>query len=119
VVPTDLLAYCRSKLPRARTNILSTPYAKAPSATAPKARGVKLDNPKIEAARDKAIAAIEAGVDRTAANALPIIAQIRRSGATTLRAVAAALNARGVPTSRGGQWHAIAVRNVLARSNLS
>jgi hypothetical protein len=70
------------------------------------------------AARDKAVAAIEAGADRAAANVLPIVAEIRKSGATTLRAIAAALNARGVPTSRGGQWHAMTVRNVLARGNL-
>ena len=47
---------------------------------------------------------------------LPIIAEIRRSGATTLRAIAEALNARGVPTPRGGRWHAMSVRNLLARS---
>jgi DNA invertase Pin-like site-specific DNA recombinase len=50
------------------------------------------------------------------ANVLPIIAEIRRSGAMTLRAIAEALNARGVPTQRGGRWHAMSVRNVLARS---
>jgi hypothetical protein len=35
--------------------------------------------------------------------------------ATTLRAIAEALNARGIPTARGGEWHAMTVRNVLAR----
>ena len=33
----------------------------------------------------------------------------------TLRAVADALNARGIPTARGGQWHATTVKNILAR----
>jgi hypothetical protein len=58
-----------------------------PSVREPKARGVNLGNLKIEAASDKAIAAAETGADRTAANALPTIAEIRRLGATSLRAV--------------------------------
>ena len=83
---------------------------------AAKARGVKLGNPRIEAARGRAIASLQAEADRAANNVLPIIAEIRRSGATTLRAIAEALNARGVPTPRGGRWHAMSVRNVRARS---
>jgi DNA invertase Pin-like site-specific DNA recombinase len=38
-----------------------------------------------------------------------------RCVATTLRAIAAALNARGVPTPRAGRWHSESVRNALAR----
>jgi len=83
---------------------------------AAKAKGVKLGNPRIEAARSRAVASLQAEADRAASNVLPIIAEIRRSGATTLRAIAEALNARGVPTPRGGRWHAMGVRNVLARS---
>jgi hypothetical protein len=41
--------------------------------------------------------------------------EIRRTGATTLRDVADALNARGIATARGGRWHATTVRNVLLR----
>jgi DNA invertase Pin-like site-specific DNA recombinase len=83
---------------------------------AAKAKGVKLGNPRIEAARSRAVASLQAEADRAASNVLPIIAEIRKSGATTLRAIAEALNARGVPTPRGGRWHAMSVRNVLARS---
>ena len=83
---------------------------------AAKAKGVKLGNPRIEAARSRAVASLQAEADRAASNVLPIIAEIRSSGATTLRAIAEALNARGVPTPRGGRWHATSVRNVLARS---
>jgi DNA invertase Pin-like site-specific DNA recombinase len=83
---------------------------------AAKARGVKLGNPRIEAAQGAAVAAVKAEADRAGGNVLPIIAEIVRSGATTLRAIAEALNARGVPTPRGGRWHATSVRNVLARS---
>ena len=83
---------------------------------AAKAKGIKLGNPRIEAARRLAVASLQAEANRAASNVLPIIAEIRRSGATTLRAIAEALNARGVPTQRGGRWHATSVRNVLARS---
>jgi DNA invertase Pin-like site-specific DNA recombinase len=83
---------------------------------AAKAKGVKLGNPNIEAAQEVAVAAVKAEADRAANNVLPIIAEIRKSGATTLRGVAEALNARGIPTPRGGRWHAMSVRNALARS---
>ena len=82
---------------------------------AAKAKGVKLGNPHIEAARGEAVAAIKAEADRAAGNVLPIIAEIQKSGATTLRAIADALNARGVATPRGGRWHAMSVKNALAR----
>ena len=81
-----------------------------------KAKGVKLGNPNIEAAQEAAVKAVKAEADRAANNVLPIIAEIRKSGATTLRGVAEALNARGIPTPRGGRWHAMSVRNALARS---
>jgi DNA invertase Pin-like site-specific DNA recombinase len=83
---------------------------------AAKAKGVKLGNPHIEAARGEAVAAIKAEADRAAGNVLPIIAEIKKSGASTLRAIAEALNARGIPTPRGARWHATSVRNALARS---
>jgi hypothetical protein len=40
---------------------------------------------------------------------------VQKSGATSLRAVAAALAARGIPTARGGEWNAAQVANVLKR----
>jgi DNA invertase Pin-like site-specific DNA recombinase len=82
---------------------------------AAKERGVKLGGPKLWAAREVAVAAIKNLADRHAANVLPIIHEIQRSGAKTLRDVANALNARGISTARGGRWHAMTVRNVLAR----
>jgi hypothetical protein len=39
----------------------------------------------------------------------------RKSGATTLRAIAEVLNARGIPTPRGRKWEAMSVKNALAR----
>jgi hypothetical protein len=53
--------------------------------------------------------------DAYAANVLPVIREIRRSGATSLHKIAEALNARGITTPRGGQWYAKSVNNVLAR----
>jgi hypothetical protein len=62
------------------------------------------------------VKAIEANADRHAANVLPIIREIQHAGATTLRAIAEALNARGVATARGGRWQAMTVSNVLTRA---
>jgi DNA invertase Pin-like site-specific DNA recombinase len=87
---------------------------------AAKARGVTLGNPRLtetrQAAHKAAAVANEAAADQHAANVLPIIRQIKRAGATTLREIADALNARGVQTARGGQWYATTVSNVLARA---
>ena len=84
--------------------------------TAAKARGVKLGGPKLAEARKIAVATIKSLADRHAGNVLPIIREVQRSGATTLRDVATALNARGISTARGGRWHAMTVRNVLTRA---
>ena len=59
---------------------------------------------------------IGAAADNHATNVLPIIREIRKAGATTLREIADALNARGVATARGGRWYAMTVSNVLARA---
>jgi DNA invertase Pin-like site-specific DNA recombinase len=83
---------------------------------AAKARGQKLGNPNLTTAREAAVAANSANADSHAANVLPIIAQIQKSGATTLRAIADALNARGVSTPRGRRWEAMSVKNALARA---
>jgi hypothetical protein len=53
--------------------------------------------------------------DRLARNVLPVIRDIQNSGATSLRAVATALTARGVPTARGGTWTAVHVNAILCR----
>jgi DNA invertase Pin-like site-specific DNA recombinase len=82
---------------------------------AAKKRGVKLGGPKLTEARKVALENIKANADRSAANVLPVIKEIMRAGATSLRDVAEALNARGIPTSRGGRWHPQSVANVMAR----
>ncbi len=52
---------------------------------------------------------------RFAENVLPIIRQVQASGISSLRGIAAVLNARGVRTARGGRWAATQVGAVLDR----
>jgi hypothetical protein len=64
---------------------------------------VKLGGPKLAQARKAAAKAIGVNADRHAANVLPIIREIQRAGAASLRAIAEALNARGVATAANGK----------------
>ena len=82
---------------------------------AKKAAGAKLGNPRAAETIGKAHAANRAAANQFAANILPIIREIQTAGQTTLREIAASLNARGVRTVRGGQWGASSVRNLLIR----
>jgi DNA invertase Pin-like site-specific DNA recombinase len=89
---------------------------------AAKDRGVVLGNPRLEQARGQAVASLKADADRFARNVAPIIAEIERSGVTSLRGIAKALDARGVATPRGGAWSGVQVeavksRAIAARSN--
>jgi DNA invertase Pin-like site-specific DNA recombinase len=83
---------------------------------AAKARGQRLGNPGLESARPLAVQANKEAADRFAANVLPIIHQIQESGVSSLRGVARALSARGVPTARGGTWSAKQVADILRRA---
>ena len=81
-----------------------------------KATGAKLGNPTNTAeaaAMGRQISVRDA--DRFAQTVLPIIASIQRSGITSLRGIAIALNNRGVGTARNGQWQGSNVRNILVR----
>ncbi len=44
-----------------------------------------------------------------------MVAQIQAEGASSLRAIAAGLNARGITTAQGKPWSAMQVKRVLAR----
>ena len=67
---------------------------------------MKLGNPvNLAAAGVKGAETQRAGADAFAANVLPNVRQIQATGARTARAVATALNDRGVRTARGGDWH--------------
>jgi DNA invertase Pin-like site-specific DNA recombinase len=81
-----------------------------------KAQGVALGNrTNLPEAQAKSVAANKAAADAFAANVLPIIRSIEASGVRGGRALAAALNARGIKTARGGVWRETTVRNLLAR----
>ena len=45
----------------------------------------------------------------------PVIAELRASGATSLRQIADALNARSIPTPRGAKWQPAQVKRLLER----
>jgi DNA invertase Pin-like site-specific DNA recombinase len=61
-------------------------------------------------------AAIEDRVSKRAADLAPTIRELHANGATTLRAIAVALNGMRLSTARGGQWDATQVRRLLART---
>jgi len=82
---------------------------------AAKSRGQVLGNPKLGEARAIANARHKAGADTFAVTVAPVIREAQAAGAKTLREIAAALNARGVGTARGGRWEAQTVANVLRR----
>jgi DNA invertase Pin-like site-specific DNA recombinase len=74
-------------------------------------RGAKLTR-KIREAGNAARMRVAA---ERAADIAPIIAELQASGATSLRAIAAGLNQRGISTARGSAWSATQVARVLAR----
>ena len=68
-------------------------------------------------ARKAGNAAVARAAAARAADVAPVIAQLQASGAKSLRAIAAGLNARGIPTARGrGQWSAVQVARVVERT---
>jgi DNA invertase Pin-like site-specific DNA recombinase len=87
---------------------------------AAKARGKKLGgnrgsviSPEAQKAGARAMAT--RSLER-ASDLKPTIEELRRSGITTLSAIAEALTAKGIPTARGGSvWSAVQVSRVLAR----
>ncbi len=87
---------------------------------AAKARGVKLGNPQYFSnegrakGRAKGNATKREQAIQRANDVAPTIREFMKDGTTTLRALANALNAMGVPAPRGGQWYASSVRNALA-----
>jgi DNA invertase Pin-like site-specific DNA recombinase len=82
---------------------------------AAKARGTVLGNPRLADVRGRAVASTKANADLFAKNVTPIIKDIQGSGIASRRAIARALNARGVATARGGRWTAVQVGSILQR----
>lgn len=81
-----------------------------------KARGVKLGNHvNLNEAQIKGHAAQTDKANEFAESIKPIINEITDAGIKSLCGIARALNARGIPTARGGKWYATSVCNVLGR----
>lgn len=87
-----------------------------------KARGVRLGNPNGAAALRRAgkggaalRATVAANAEAHAADLSEVLRDIRSSGATSLRAIAAELTRRGMRTRRGGKWQVSNVKALLAR----
>jgi DNA invertase Pin-like site-specific DNA recombinase len=85
-----------------------------------KARGVKLGNPNGAASLRRAAkggAALRAVVSANAAafaqDLVPVLADIRAAGHTSLRSIASELTERGIRTRRGGAWGVGNVRHLL------
>lgn len=82
-----------------------------------RATGAKLGNPRnIAQAGERGRCVQTAAADEFAANVMPIVLAIRKTGATTLEAMSQALNQRGIRSARGGKWRASSVANLLAHA---
>ncbi|MDO8605450.1 MAG: recombinase family protein [Phaeospirillum sp.] len=77
---------------------------------AAKARGVRLGRTGVDRARENIAAA-----DAFALAMAPVIEGLREEGITTVRAMRDELNARDVPTAKGGMWHLATVWRVVGR----
>ncbi|TCZ51918.1 recombinase family protein [Roseicella aquatilis] len=82
---------------------------------AAKARGVRLGNPRPAEAAARGRAVLDAEAAPARARALPVILRLREEG-ESLRAIAAALTAEGVPPLRGRAWHPETIRQLLAET---
>lgn len=87
--------------------------------SAAKARGQKLGGfrgyvPSQED-RARAVAAKKAGAETRARDLLPVIDAIRAEGIQSDNGIANALNARSIPSPRGGRWQAITVQRLLSK----
>jgi len=87
---------------------------------AAKRRGVVLGGdrgkPPTAKMRKRSAAVRQESASKRAADLKPTIEELQAAGVTSLRGIAAALSARGIPTSRGeGEWSAVQVQRVLAR----
>ena len=85
---------------------------------AAKARGVKLGGIRSWEAVNTSISRRTCAADTHAASVAPIIMEIRAAGISSLEGIAQALQARGIPTARGGRWRAQTVRNVILRKGM-
>jgi DNA invertase Pin-like site-specific DNA recombinase len=88
---------------------------------AAKRRGVKLGGDRGARLTAKARAAgrtaLQARARDRATDLGPTIAELQATGCQSLRAIAAALNERGIPAARGGRWSAVQVARLSDASS--
>jgi DNA invertase Pin-like site-specific DNA recombinase len=91
---------------------------------AAKARGVKLGGNRgnlTTAIRRKAhrhsIESRQQRAEKRAQDLMPVIQAIQAEGTRSLGGIATALNSRGIPTARDGQWSAVQVMRILNSAN--
>ena len=84
---------------------------------AAKRRGVKLGGDRgarlTAKARAMGRAVLQERARARAADLAGTVKELQASGATSLRAIAAGLDARGIPTARGGTWSSVQVMRLL------
>src|ERR1035437_6375002 len=89
---------------------------------AAKARGTKLggyrwDIQTVASKGNAESAKVRAeSASKHARDLMPLIQAIKAEGATSLRQIASALNERKIPTARGGEWSAVQIQRLIARS---
>jgi DNA invertase Pin-like site-specific DNA recombinase len=90
---------------------------------AAKRRGVKLGGWRghVFTAREHraSAAARREQAQQRAADLAPVVKELQASGSVSLTAIAAGLNERGIPTTRGGQWSATQVMRLLDAAGLN
>ena len=80
--------------------------------------GTKLGNPRPEESLQRGRATHQQRADERRATLAPAIQELRNKG-LSLRAVAAELNRRAIPTPKGKQWQAQTVKRMLKPASIS
>jgi len=82
---------------------------------AARARGTKLDSPQPKKGAAIRAQVLQDKADRFAAHVLPVIRGLQAQGITSYKALACALNARGIHTANQRKWYGSTVENLLHR----
>jgi DNA invertase Pin-like site-specific DNA recombinase len=81
-----------------------------------KVRGTKLGSPQPQRGASIRSQVLQDKADRFAANILPIIRGLQAEGITSYKALARALNARGIQTTNKRLWYGTTVKNLIHRA---
>jgi DNA invertase Pin-like site-specific DNA recombinase len=82
---------------------------------AAKARGAKLGSPDPKKGATIRSQVLQDKADGFTANTMPIIRGLQAEGIASYKALAKALNARGIPTANKRKWYGTTVKNLLDR----